>query len=94
MREYKLSGWPELSGEFERMAFRRALHEMSHRYATVRDLSSKCGLPRTAVRQFVVQLNALGLIEQRRRAWWPRIRHTLRPMMQWCAASFPSPLRF
>jgi hypothetical protein len=50
MKHYKLLAWPDLPTAFHRTAYRRVLHEMSQRYATIAQLTHGSGLSRHDVR--------------------------------------------
>lgn len=65
MKEYKLSGWPELPALYHRTAYRRMLHEMSQRYASVPQLVHASGLARQSVKEFVEMLSARGMLMER-----------------------------
>lgn len=57
MKHYKLSGWPDLPPTYHRTAYRRMLHLMSHRFASVAHLTSESGLARPAVVAFLELLD-------------------------------------
>lgn len=65
MKEYKLSGWPELPAAFQRTAYQRMLHQMSQDYVPLAQLVRASGLGRDAVRQFLHQLGTHGVLEER-----------------------------
>ena len=65
MKEYKLSGWPELPAAFQRTAYQRMLHQMSQDYVPLAQLVRASGLGREAVRQFLHQLGTHGVLEER-----------------------------
>lgn len=65
MKAYKLSGWPELPAPYHRTAYRRMLHEMSQRYASINQLMHASGLGRPAVKEFVEKLAARGMLVER-----------------------------
>lgn len=65
MKEYRLSGWPDLGATYDRMAFRRILTEMSQRHMTLPHLAERSGLARREVRRFVKMLDARGLLSER-----------------------------
>jgi hypothetical protein len=90
MKEYKLSGWPELPVAYQRTAYQRMLHQMSQGFVPLAQLLHASGLGREAVRQFLGRLNASGVLLERDRAEAPRaltaagrslewLRRTLRP---------------
>jgi hypothetical protein len=62
MKEYKLSGWPELGAPYQRTCYRRMLSDMSHRYMTLTQLMSASGSTRTEVRGFLSMLSGRGLL--------------------------------
>ncbi|HEU4459692.1 MAG TPA: hypothetical protein VFR90_11265 [Methylibium sp.] len=53
MKLYRLAAWPELPAAYQGMAYRRMLHRMSHRPASLRQLVRISGLQRSAVRDFL-----------------------------------------
>ncbi|HEY1392918.1 MAG TPA: hypothetical protein VFV25_06060 [Methylibium sp.] len=63
MKEYKLSGWPELPPPFHRTGYRRMLHEMSQRHVSVDHLMHASGMGRPAVKEFVEMLDARGVLD-------------------------------
>ena len=65
MKEYKLLGWPELPAAYHRTAYRRMLHEMSQRHASVAQLMQASGLARAAVKEFVELLLECGVLSER-----------------------------
>jgi hypothetical protein len=65
MKEYKLSGWPELPAAFQRTAYQRMLHQMSQGYVPLPQLVRASGLGRESVRQFLLQLNQYGVLVER-----------------------------
>jgi hypothetical protein len=65
MKEYKLSGWPELGAPYQRICFRRMLSDMSHRYMSLTQLIASSGSSRTEVRGFLVMLSGRGLLMER-----------------------------
>ncbi|MCW7538160.1 hypothetical protein OOT46_09905 [Aquabacterium sp. A7-Y] len=71
MKEYKLSGWPELPSAFQRTAYQRMLHQMSHGYVPLGQLVRASGLGRDAVKSFLAQLGTRGVLIERDRAVAP-----------------------
>lgn len=67
MKEYKLSGWPELPAAYQRTAYQRMLHQMSQGFVPLPQLVRTSGLGREAVRQFLAQLDSRGVLECRPR---------------------------
>lgn len=65
MKYYKLQGWPDLPVAFRRTAYRRMLHRMSQRYASVPQLMHDSGLARAAVIQFIDLLTQSELLSTR-----------------------------
>lgn len=65
MKEYKLLGWPELPAAYHRIAYRRMLHEMSQRHASVVQLMHASGLGRAPVKEFVELLSEHGMLDER-----------------------------
>jgi hypothetical protein len=65
MKEYRLTGWPELAPPFHRTAYRRILSDMSHRFVTLPQLADTSGLRRQDVRSFMDMLGARGLLVER-----------------------------
>ena len=65
MKEYKLSGWPELGAPYQRTCYRRMLSDMSHRYMSLAQLTSISGTSRTEVRGFLTMLSSRGLLVER-----------------------------
>jgi hypothetical protein len=64
MKHYKLSGWPDLPPPYHRTAYRRMLHLMSQRFASVPQLTSESGLARPAVVAFLDMLDERGLVQE------------------------------
>jgi hypothetical protein len=65
MKEYRLLGWPDLPAAYHRTAYRRMLHEMSQRHASVVQLMHASGLARTTVKDFVDLLSEHGVLDER-----------------------------
>ncbi|MGA0608794.1 hypothetical protein [Caldimonas sp. KR1-144] len=65
MKQYKLSGWPDLPPPYHRTAYRRMLHLMSQRYASVPQLANESGLARPAVMAFLELLSARSVLRER-----------------------------
>lgn len=65
MKEYKLTGWPELTGPYQRTCYRRMLSDMSHRYMTLAQLIAASGSSRSEVRGFLTMLSGRGLLADR-----------------------------
>jgi hypothetical protein len=68
MKHYKLSGWPDLPPTYHRTAYRRMLHLMSHRFASVAHLTSESGLARPAVVAFIELLEERRVLQEQEMA--------------------------
>lgn len=86
MKEYKLSAWPDLPASFRRMAYRRMLHCMSERHASIHELREESGLRRTAVVQFLETLSERAVLQARERA-------ASAPRLGWLKAAWRPPRR-
>ncbi|AKJ28418.1 hypothetical protein [Caldimonas brevitalea] len=71
MKEYKLSGWPELPVAYQRTAYQRMLHQMSQGFVPLAQLVRASGLSRDVVRVFLAQLGQRGVLMERERAGTP-----------------------
>ncbi len=65
MKEYRLLAWPELKGDYQRIAYRRALSEMSQRYLGVAKLVEISGLRKGEVRALIEMLDGKAVIAER-----------------------------
>ncbi|HET9977412.1 MAG TPA: hypothetical protein VFQ20_08260 [Burkholderiaceae bacterium] len=65
MKEYKLAAWPELTAPYTRIAYRRMLSDMSHRYMSLSGLMLASGTTKIEVRQFLDMLAERGLLLER-----------------------------
>ena len=65
MKQYKLTGWPELPATYQRIAYRRMLSDMSHRYVSVQQLCDSSGATKLEVRVFLQMLTERGLVRER-----------------------------
>ena len=65
MKQYKLTAWPELPANYQRIAYRRMLSDMSHRYVSVQQLCDSSGANKLEVRVFLQMLTDRGLILER-----------------------------
>lgn len=83
MKEYRLAAWPELSGPFDRTAFRRMLSDMSHRHMSLAQLVGASGIRRHEVREFIEMLDARGVISQRDSIVPDSLFGSLRPLGGW-----------
>jgi hypothetical protein len=80
MKEYRLTGWPDLDASYERMAYRRMLCDMSQRYVTLTRLVTVSGLGKGEVGRFVALLESRGVVTQRDGLPLPSVLSTLRPL--------------
>jgi hypothetical protein len=82
MKQYKLTGWPELSPRFEKTTMRRVVSELSQRFVSTRDLARSSGASLREVEELIVKLNKDGMLMTRDapqsvssstswREWWP-----------------------
>jgi hypothetical protein len=65
MKEYKLSGWPELGSPYQRTCYRRMASDLSHRWMSLTQLIACSGSSRTEVRGFLTMLSGRGLLVER-----------------------------
>lgn len=65
MKQYKLTAWPELPAPYHRIAYRRMLSDMSHRYVSVQQLCDSSGATKLEVRIFLQMLGERGLLRER-----------------------------
>jgi hypothetical protein len=65
MKEYKLSGWPELQAPYHRTRYRRMLSDMSHRYVSFSQLVSASNATRVEVKMFLEMLGERGVLQER-----------------------------
>ena len=68
MFEYRLSSWPDLPSQFDRVGYRRALSDMSQRYVSVARLAQTSGLPRGELLRLIETLETSGALMRRERA--------------------------
>ena len=83
MKEYRLTGWPQLPAPFDRTAYRRMLSDMSHRHVTLAQLGESSGVRRQQVRAFIEMLEADGLVVERDAAAPDSLFDSLRPLGGW-----------
>ena len=89
MKEYRLIAWTELPAAFDRMAHRRMLSDLSHRFMTVQQLVRVSGLRKPEVQQFIELLDGRGLLLEQEvgnpdtTAPDSRLAETLRPLGGW-----------
>ncbi|MBX3618532.1 MAG: hypothetical protein KF891_00865 [Rhizobacter sp.] len=83
MKEYRLVAWAELPAPYHRMAYRRILTDLSHRYMTVPQLAACSGLRRTEVRQFLDMLDSRDLLVDRDLFASDSVFDSLRPLGGW-----------
>jgi hypothetical protein len=65
MKEFKLTAWPELPAPYQRIAYRRMLSDMSHRFVTAQQLCDSSGASKLEVRVFLQMLSERGLLRER-----------------------------
>ena len=65
MKEYKLAAWPELTAPYHRIAYRRMLSDISHRYMSLAGLMLASAVTKLEVRQFLDMLTERGLLLER-----------------------------
>ena len=65
MKEFKLTAWPELPAPYQRIAYRRMLSDMSHRFVTAQQLCESSGATKLEVRVFLQMLSERGLLRER-----------------------------
>jgi hypothetical protein len=65
MKEYRLTGWPELAPPFHRTAYRRMLSDMSQRFVSLSRLVDASGLKRHEVRHFLDVLESRHMVVER-----------------------------
>ena len=65
MKEFKLTAWPELPAPYQRIAYRRMLSDMSHRFVTAQQLCDSSGASKLEVRVFLQMLSERGLLHER-----------------------------
>jgi len=65
MKEYRLTGWPDLDASHERIAYRRMLSDMSQRHVTLAQLVTTSGLARHDVTAFLSLLALRGALVER-----------------------------
>lgn len=83
MKEYRLVAWAELPAPYHRMAYRRMLTDLSHRFVSVSQLVSASGLRRNEVRDFLDMLDGRELLVDRNLAANDSVFDSLRPLGGW-----------
>jgi hypothetical protein len=83
MKEYRLLAWAELPAPYHRMAYRRMLTDLSHRYMTLAQLVSASGLKRQEVREFLDMLEGRDLLIDRELFASDSVFDSLRPLGGW-----------
>jgi hypothetical protein len=83
MKEYRLVAWAELPAPYHRMAYRRMLTDLSHRYLSVPQLMSASGLRRHEVREFLDMLDGRSLLDERDLVASDSVLRSLRPWGGW-----------
>ena len=90
MKQYRLAAWPQLRAPFDKIAYRRMLSDMSHRYMSLAQLSECSGLRRYEVRVFLDMLDSRGLITDREAASPDSLFGSLRPLGGWLKRALAS----
>lgn len=67
MFEYRLTAWPDLPAQFDRVGYRRALSDMSHRYMTLPMLAQASGLSRSDLLKLIHLLESRAALTRRAR---------------------------
>jgi hypothetical protein len=88
MKEYRLVAWPQMRAPFDRIAHRRMLSDMSHRYLTLPQLAASTGMRRQDVRAFLDALNARALLIERDAAVRSSMLRSLLPFGGWLRRAF------
>jgi hypothetical protein len=92
MKEYRLSGWPELPTDYDRTIYRRMASDLSHRFMTVTALIQSSGASKLEVRAFLQALDDSGLLETRESDERPSIMDRLGQASDWVKDTFFSDL--
>ena len=81
MKQYKLTGWPELSPRFQKTTMRRVVSELSQRFVSTRDLARSSGASPREVEELIAKLNKDEMLMTRDAPqtvnssswleWWP-----------------------
>ncbi len=82
MKQYKLTGWPELSPRFQSTAMRRVVSELSQRFVSTRDLARSSGASPREIEELIAKLSKDEMLMTRDapqsvssptnwREWWP-----------------------
>jgi len=90
MKQYRLAAWPQLRAPFDKIAYRRMLSDMSHRYLSLSQLSECSGLRRYEVRVFLDMLDSRGLITDRDASSPDSLFGSLRPLGGWLKRALAS----
>jgi hypothetical protein len=91
MKEYRLIAWAELPALYHRMAYRRMLTDLSHRYLSVAQLVSASGLRRHEVREFLDMLEGRNLLDERNLVAGESVFGSLRPLGGWIRKALNAP---
>lgn len=83
MKEYRLVAWPQLRAPFDRIAHRRMLSDMSHRYMSLAQLVACGSIRRHEVRAFIEMLESHHLIAAREAPATDSLFGSLRPLGGW-----------
>src|ERR1700679_823353 len=65
MKQYKLTGWPELPPRFEKTTMRRVVSELSQRFASTRDLARSSGAAPREIEELIAKLTKDGMLMTR-----------------------------
>ena len=65
MKQYKLTSWPDLPTRFSSTAMRRAVSELSQRFASARDLARSSGAATREVEALIQHLHDAGMLMTR-----------------------------
>lgn len=88
MKEYKLSGWPELPSAYQRTAYQRMLHQMSHGFVPLAQLVRASGLGKDSVKAFLLQLGNRGVLMERDRVMAPLLLTLASRSLDWLKRTF------
>ena len=80
MKQYKLTGWPDLSPRFQKTTMRRVLSEMSQRFASPRELARSSGASTREVEDLIARLDRDGMLMTRDA---PRTANTAGSWQDW-----------
>ena len=83
MKEYRLVAWPQLRAPYDRIAYRRMLSDMSHRYLTLGQLADSGGVRRQEVKAFLAMLAVKEQVIAREAPVSESLFGSLRPLGGW-----------